>query len=247
MKRPFTWLVLLLLPTTALAAPPSSFSKAKRLAVEIYQDHPTSFYCGCAITWQGKKGLPDLAGCGYEVRKQEKRANRIEWEHVVPAENFGRAFIEWREGHPQCVNSKGKAYKGRSCATKMNPTYRSMQADLHNLTPAVGEVNGDRSNYAFLPWNGNNGAFYGQCDMKIDFKNRRADPPEQSRGAIARTYLYMNQEYKMALSSQQRQLMEAWNRQYPISTWECERDRRIANIQDNHNSFVLKACEKAGY
>ena len=103
-----------------------------------------------------------------------------------------------------------------------------MESDLHNLTPAIGEVNGDRSNYQFLPWNGNQGAFYGQCDMKVDFKNKRVDPPVASRGAISRIYLYMAQEYReLNLSRQQRQLMEAWNRQYPVDQWECERDRRI--------------------
>ena len=48
-----------------LAAPPSSFSKAKKEAVKIYLDHPTSFYCGCDIIWKDKKkGIPDLQSCG---------------------------------------------------------------------------------------------------------------------------------------------------------------------------------------
>ncbi|MDX1304133.1 MAG: deoxyribonuclease I [Photobacterium sp.] len=240
MKTSFNkWLALMLLltataiSTSSIAAPPTSFSKAKKIAVKIYQDHPTSFYCGCDIQWQGKKGIPDLASCGYRVRKQKRRASRIEWEHVVPAWQFGHQLQCWQDG--------GR----KNC--KKNKQFNRMEADLHNLTPAVGEVNGDRSNYQFLPWNGNSGAFYGQCEMKIDFKNRRADPPEHSRGAIARTYLYMNQEYQFSLSRQQRQLMEAWNRQYPVSTWECERDRRIAKVQDSHNPFVFAACEKTGY
>ncbi len=74
---------LSLLVSSAFAAPPSSFSKAKKEAVKIYADHPTSFYCGCDIQWQGRKGIPDLQSCGYEVRKQQKRASRIEWEHVL--------------------------------------------------------------------------------------------------------------------------------------------------------------------
>ncbi|MDF5602228.1 deoxyribonuclease I, partial [Vibrio parahaemolyticus] len=36
-------LLLIALSSTAIAAPPSSFSAAKREAVKIYQDHPTSF------------------------------------------------------------------------------------------------------------------------------------------------------------------------------------------------------------
>lgn len=81
--------------------------------------------------------------------------------------------------------------------------------------------------------------------MRIDFKNKRANPPEIARGAIARTYLYMNQQYDFSLSKQQRQLMEAWHKQYPVTQWECQRDQLIATKQGNHNPFVVEACEKA--
>lgn len=215
-----------------LAAPPSSFSKAKKEAVKIYLDHPTSFYCGCDITWKDKKkGIPDLQSCGYNVRKQEKRASRIEWEHVVPAWQFDHQRQCWQDG-------------GRKNCTRKDKQFKLMEADLHNLVPAIGEVNGDRSNFRFSQWNGNKGAYYGQCAFKVDFKGRVAEPPAQSRGAIARTYLYMNQEYRFNLSKSQRQLMNAWDKQYPVSEWECERDKRIAKIQGNHNQFVYKACRK---
>lgn len=236
MKFQPKWLTLLvLMPTFAFATPSSSasFAKSKKIAVEIYQDHPISFYCGCPIKWEGKKGVPEFEECGYKVRKQERRANRIEWEHVVPAWQFGHQLQCWQDG-------------GRKACQK-DAKFRVMEADLHNLTPAIGEVNGDRSNFSFRPWNGDSGAFYGKCEMKIDFQNRRADPPARARGAIARTYLYMNKEYKFNLSKQQQQLMEAWNKQYPVTKWECERDDMIAKKQGNHNPFVVEACKKAKF
>src|SRR6266436_9092627 len=61
-------------------------------------------------------------------------SKRLAWEHVVPAEAFGQSFPEWREGHPACVDSKGKAFKGRNCARKMATQFRYMEADLYNLT-----------------------------------------------------------------------------------------------------------------
>lgn len=225
-------LIAISFTVNVMAAPPSSFSKAKKEAVKIYLDYPTSFYCGCDITWKDKKkGIPDLENCGYEVRKQEKRASRIEWEHVVPAWQFGHQRQCWQDG-------------GRKNCTKNDKKFKMMEADLHNLVPAIGEVNGDRSNFRFSQWNGSKGANYGQCSFKVDFKGRVAEPPAQSRGAIARTYMYMNKEYSFNLSKAQRQLMEAWDKQYPVSAWECERDQRIAKIQGNHNQFVFKACTK---
>lgn len=197
----------------------------------IYQQHARTFYCDCEIKWSGNKGLPQLAECGYQVRKQERRANRIEWEHVVPAAHLGKQRQCWLEG-------------GRSNCAKSDPTYKAMEADLHNLVPAVGEVNGDRSNYDFTQWAGSRGVSYGQCNFQVSFKDDQVMPPEQSRGAIARTYLYMQQEYPIKLSKQQLQLMESWNRTYAVSDWECERNSLIASVQGNSNSFVEQNCTR---
>ncbi|MDN3608973.1 endonuclease [Vibrio ostreicida] len=221
----------LLLPITSIAAPPTSFSKAKREAIHIYVDHPSSFYCGCHIQWQGKKGIPDLMTCGYDIRKQPQRASRIEWEHIVPAWQFGHQRQCWQNG-------------GRKNCTKQDSVFRLMEADLHNLVPAIGEVNGDRSNYRFSQWSGSQGVSYGRCEMQIDFKQRKAMPPDRAKGAIARTYLYMTDMYGFKISKQQSQLMHAWDNQFPVSEWECLRDKRIFEIQENHNPFVRSACQQ---
>ncbi|WP_067708831.1 MULTISPECIES: deoxyribonuclease I [unclassified Erwinia] len=207
----------------------NSFSQAKTWAARINADAPGSFYCGCKIQWQGKKGVPDLASCGYQVRKNANRAHRIEWEHVVPAWTFGHQRQCWQQGgRKQCAKDAG---------------YRQIETDLHNLQPAIGEVNGDRGNFMYSQWNGSERQ-YGQCEMKIDFKNKQAEPPARARGAIARTWFYMRDRYKLAMSSQQTQLMTVWDKQYPVTAWECERDNRIARVQGNHNPYVQQACQR---
>ncbi|MGR5178992.1 endonuclease [Vibrio mediterranei] len=219
-----------LMSFSAVSAPPSSFSKAKKEAVKIYADHPVSYYCGCDIQWQGKKGVPDLSSCGYKVRKQQKRASRIEWEHVVPAWQFGHQRQCWQDG-------------GRKNCTRNDQQFRLMEADLHNLTPAIGEVNGDRSNYNFSQWNGVDGVSYGRCEMQVNFKQRKVMPPDRAKGSIARTYLYMSKEYGFKLSNQQTKLMHVWNKAYPVDAWECTRNERIRRIQGNDNPFVAEACK----
>ena len=160
----------------SLAEGINSFSQAKSAGVKVNSDVPGDFYCGCKINWQGKKGVIDLESCGYKVRKNENRASRVEWEHVVPAWQFGHQRQCWQDG-------------GRKNCAK-DPEYRKMESDMHNLQPAVGEVNGDRGNFMYGQWNGGEGQ-YGQCAMKVDFKEKVAEPPERSRGAIARIYFYM--------------------------------------------------------
>lgn len=207
----------------------NNFQQAKTFAAAINADAPGSFYCGCKITWQGKKGIPDLNSCSYQVRKNANRAARIEWEHVMPAWEFGHQRQCWQDG-------------GRKNCNK-DPDYRRIETDLHNLQPAVGEVNGDRGNFAYSQWNGSEKQ-YGQCEMKIDFKLKQAEPPARARGAIARTYFYMRDQYHLRISRQQTQLFTAWDKLYPVTPWECERDQRIARVQGNHNPYVQQACQR---
>ena len=49
----------------ALAEGINSFSQAKAAAVKVHADAPGTFYCGCKINWQGKKGVVDLQSCGW--------------------------------------------------------------------------------------------------------------------------------------------------------------------------------------
>ncbi|HBQ79323.1 MAG TPA: deoxyribonuclease I, partial [Erwinia persicina] len=121
--------------------------------------------------------------------------------------------------------------------------YRRMETDLHNLQPSIGEVNGDRGNFMYSQWNGGEPQ-YGQCAMKVDFKSKLAEPPVRARGAIARTWFYMRDQYQLQMSRQQTQLMNVWSKQYPVTPWECERDQRIARVQGNHNPYVQQACQQ---
>ena len=84
---------LLLIPSVVLSQNNqiTSFSKSKKQLAKVYKDHPITLYCGCSF--EGK--TPNFSSCGYVPKKNNKRANRIEWEHVVPAYVFGIFFSEW--------------------------------------------------------------------------------------------------------------------------------------------------------
>ncbi len=236
-------LPLILLSTSTLAEGNitiSSFNKAKQLMQKKIYTTPvlqTTLYCGASFDTNKNVTLPK----GFQTNKYKKRLARWEAEHVVPAENFGRTFSEWREGHAQCVDNKGKTFKGRKCAEKINNDYRLMQSDLYNLYPAIGSVNALRQNYNFtmLP---SAQSDFGACDMRIE--DRKAQPPEGARGAIARTYLYFEAVYpRYNMSKAQKQLMQAWDRQYPITPVECERAKRIKEHQGNTNPVLAARCQ----
>lgn len=218
--------VALLLPLYAFADQPASFSAAKRELVAIYADNPTSFYCGCRFGARGKRLEPDLASCGYQARKNANRAGRIEWEHVMPAWVFGHQRQCWQQG-------------GRRACSK-DPDFKRMEADMNNLVPAIGEVNGDRSNYAYGMISGEPRA-YGACDVEVDFKGRTLEPSAAIRGDIARIYFYMRDRYQLRLSKSETRLLEVWNRADPVDRWELERNKRIRAVQGFGNPHVEAA------
>lgn len=214
------------IPSFAVAEHPSSFSKAKKLLTGVYEKQQSSFYCGCDYALKEKKLVPDLKSCGYKPRKNANRAGRIEWEHVMPAWAFGHQMQCWQQG-------------GRKACGKI-PQFKKMESDMHNLVPAIGEVNGDRSNYSFSQLAGEP-RVYGACDMEVDFKARKVEPTDAVRGDIARTYFYMRDRYGLNLSKQQTQLLNAWNKLDPVDAWEIERNRSIKEIQGNGNHYVENA------
>ena len=216
-----------------------SFHRSKRtLLNRVYSSHRLTLYCQAEFDELGNITIPD----GFTASRHAKRAQRLEWEHVVAAEKLGQIFPEWKQGHPQCVDSRGKPFRGRRCAEKVSEEYRFMQADLYNLYPAIGAVNALRSNYDFalLP---DEAVSFGSCPMKI--AKAKAEPPEASRGQIARAYLYMAATYpKFRLKERQAKLMAKWHEAYPVNEWECSRARQIEEIQGNPNMFVKSGCEK---
>ena len=243
--RSLLTIFLLLYLGVASAESPQSFERAKDVARTIYQGHQTTFYCGCSYTLEGKKGTPVLESCGYEVRKDEKRATRIEWEHVVPAWELGHNLECWEEGTRK-ANTTGRKY-----CLKVNPVFKAMYFNLHNLVPAVDQVNKSRLNYSFTVFDENSNCKkearnYGACEIKISNECDLVEPPPHTRGAIARIYLYMWEEYKFELAKEQKDMFKLWDETYPVTEWECERDRLIAVEQGERNPKVQVPCTKAG-
>lgn len=212
-----------------------TFREAKLLAKEIYRDHRFTFYCHCKYD---KHNKVDLKSCGYKIQNDKKRAERLEWEHIMPVSLWGCNRACWKGA--LCVNKKGKAYGGRGCCEKIDKEFIKIEADLHNLVPEIGELNALRSNYRFGILPHIQKQQFGACCFKIDEETRRVEPRVEVRGMVARVYLYMSKIHHIHLSDSQRQLFEAWNRQYPPDDWEIERDKRIAQIQGNHNPYILE-------
>ena len=167
---------------------------AKQLFAEVHEaiGYERTLYCGCSYERKGKSGGDlDREGYGLKARRNDKRSDRLEWEHVVSAWRGGKDRACWK-GHALCVQADGMPFKGRRCCMKpgVDEAFRTFHNDPHNLFPASGEINGDRSNYPFGEVKGEDRE-YGACDFEVGGESKVAEPGELSRGELARAMLYV--------------------------------------------------------
>ncbi|MDH4201010.1 MAG: endonuclease [Spirochaetia bacterium] len=213
------------------------FSLAKK-AVFTADVEKKTFYCGCP--YNERKEI-NLQACGYQFRKSRKRASKVEIEHVVPADKLCGQTPEWKSGSEKCVDSNGRHFKGRKCASRYNPVCVMAYNDIENLRPAIGEINNDRSDYSFAEIK-NKETSYGTCRFFI--KNGVVDPPENVHGDIARIYLHMNATYpELNLSAPDEiKLFQKWSGLDPATEEECRKNKKIHDIQGTYNFFILEQC-----
>ena len=220
---PYQQIAMFLMMSISLsltASAPTSYNRAKSIIYRIARDiNNYTIYCNCPIVWiNKKKNFLGLATCGYRGRKQKKRGNRIEIEHIVPVRELAHHMPCWKKG-------------GRKGCAK-NRKYNMMANDLHNLWPVIDEVSSDRSHYPFGIITGPS-VSYGQCDMRISLRDKIAEPPERVKGFVARTYLYMLDKYKFKLSAKQKKLYQTWDSLYSMQPWEIQREEVLSEYMQS--------------
>lgn len=192
---------------------PSNFSQSKSILQQAYkeQNFTQEFYCAVEFIPDTLRVIPSNKYTPRnpitKANKQNIRAKRIEFEHIMPAHRFGKNLSCWQNG-------------GRKACANDND-FRQMEADMRNIVPAIGEINADRSNFSFdEPPKDIFYMQYGDCKVYTDFKAKKFYPQAQSRGIIARIYLYMSEHYHIELSKEEESLMRKWDKLYPPSAYE---------------------------
>lgn len=199
----------------------------------MWQNNRQSFYCGCEFD---ESLEVNYASCGY-MPVNEERAHRIEWEHLVPVSWFGHRRPCWQYAKKNGLNP-------RTHCEKHDKIFKKMHNDLHNLVPAVGEINQARGAYGFglvenpHPFNG--------CNIAIDCKNKKVEPKDSIKGVIARAHLYMEKQYgrkQFKLSHAQRKQYKIWDLCFPPLEWEKQWNANIFPIQKTDNKWISQARE----
>ena len=217
-------------------------STIKKLMNEVYTtpDLMYSFYCKQPFRKVIKDGKPTLVPLKHRAfdthtqsGKENIRAKRIEWEHIVPVENFLKQI-------PECRKPSGGFLDRASCA-KVSPKFKKMLADPMNIVPAIGEVNGERKNYKPTGDKIPKYSKHKRCGIHIDKETKRIHVSDRLKGQIARTYLYMSKQYGMKLSPQERAKYQEWNRTFPETAQEKSiKSKKQASIKKYKNAKAVR-------
>jgi len=235
-------LLALLITSPAMAESPKSFKTAKKWIADIHTKigHETTFYCGCPYSRTTESGgVLDMEACGLKARKNEKRADDLEWEHITPAAWIGGHLACWTTGHAKCSEP------GRECCNKsgVNDAFRYAHNDLNNLFPSGGEVNGDRSDHPYGTVD-NEPREYGACDFEVGGSPKRAEVADSLKGVIARALLHMA-THRGARIPYDLDKLKQDSADDPPEAWEIKRARKIADKTGIRNVHILGDCDGA--
>lgn len=157
--------------------------------------------------------------CG--KRFSSRHGKEINIEHVFP--------MSWVTKTLHCGD--------RNKCRRTNRRFNRIEADMHNMYPALAKVNKTRSAMAYSIIKGEK-YFYKECDFEVDFHKRKVEPNPSARGKIARAMLYMADSYNLKLFSNQKKLLIKWHRANPPTGEEKLRNRRIKEIQGTANPYI---------
>jgi deoxyribonuclease-1 len=152
-------------------------------------------------------------------------------EHVYPA--------SWMKDTAGCPGLSRKECR-RVC-----DRFNIMEADLHNLYPALAKVNQDRSNYLFgiigeddCDKTYDHPRVQDGCDFEVDPDSGVVEIRRLSRGEVARAIFYMNYEYGAPIDPEMGELLVTWHFADPPDDMEKERNNKIENIQGTRNPYI---------
>lgn len=164
--------------------------------------------------------------CGqkFSTKNYKERKKHVNAEHIFP--------MSWVTKDLQCGTRK-------QCQQN-SAEFRQIESDLHNIYPALINVNKARSNYRFGEVAGEKREFGKRCDFEVNQRGRIAEPTPAVRGEIARAMLYLAHQYGLSLHKKTEKLMKTWDRQDPPSQEEKRRAKIIQREQGRENPFITR-------
>lgn len=199
-----------------------------RMAQDLYKDHLFTFFCEQPFQKDFTLQTRACDLCPLQVEK-------IQWMRIIPSKRLAQHRLCYQKS--LCFTQQGNPQKGLSCCRKIDTVFQIMEQDLYNLAPEDPRLKS--INEKFMIGKITNTTKMEICDMRQDKKQKIFQPPNLSLGAVARTYLYFNQEYLLPLTQEEKNILLEWHFTHPASPWEKERAHRIFLLQGKRNPWIL--------
>ncbi len=204
---------------------------AKKELKKIYLDggHPKTLHCGCVFD---KIQQVYSGNCDQGLRSTGKQERKLlGWMHAVPPSAFANSLKCWNE--PICRQADGTAYQGAGCCAVMSHKFKTREADMHNLFPAIAPEKGQSISSKETRFGGME---------EYRFCSAENTPPllprPGVRGDVARAYFYMAFQYKFKIPENLEDQLRQWHLADPPDKWEEERNSVIEIVQGNRNPFI---------
>ena len=118
---------------------------------------------------------------------------------------------------------------------KTNKRFNLAAADLHNLYPALRNINSSRGNSLLGIIEGENWK-YKDCDFER--VKGLTEPREIARGNLARSIMYMSSEYSLPIPKEMIDIVHEWHKLDPVSAHELRRNTDINILQGSYNKHI---------
>jgi deoxyribonuclease-1 len=210
------WAVLAVLSITAAA-------RAQQTTIPDYETARDGFFYRHLYN---KGGFTLYCGAWFPVEIRNGQVHKslgLNVEHVYPA--------SWMKETAGCPGQTRQQCRDSSQA------FNFMEADLHNLYPAISFVNQARSNFPFAVIPGEDHSYEG-CDFEHDGDADLAEPRPAARGNIARAVFYMHRAYGLPVTPELGALLLQWHLDDPVSKRERWRNDKIEGLQGTRNPFI---------
>ena len=188
------------------------------------------------------------------IPNYKKARNDFFWPKLYSTGGFTLYCGAWFANHPSLdgkfparpglnvehVYPAASMAKHLGCGTRAqcqatSEAFNFMEADLHNLYPAVSFINNARSNHPFAEIEGEDHMF-DSCDFER--ADKTVEPRPQARGNVARAYFYMHKTYGLPVPDAMKPLLLQWHKDDLVSEGERRRNKKIDQIQGTRNAFI---------
>jgi len=243
------FLILVLLyhcpPARSQEVDPELFQSSRIISVEIsrkllkkvYSDggYPKTLHCGCVFDkiQQVYPANCDRAGEDSGSNGDKKDKEILGWVHGIPASSFAKSLKCWNE--TLCRREDGSAFKGAGCCRVVSHKYKTREADMHNLFPAIAAAGEEEDDDALAA-----AGFGGMDEYRFCRKDGKPAlaPVKEVQGDLARAYFYMAFQYKFPIPEELEEKLRQWHLKDPPDNWEEERNSAIEIAQGNRNPFI---------